>query len=98
MGHEQWSKTSSQISPRSYYYLKDLKRVYYGCHGLPYGKENQTLLIDDEPSKTFQNRKWSGLVLESFRSGLLSKNKVQLLDLASHLWITLIKLLLMNTI
>ncbi len=51
-GHEQCSKIVSQNSPRSYYYLKDLKRVYYGCWGLPYGKENQTLLIDDEPSNT----------------------------------------------
>jgi hypothetical protein len=50
-GHEQCSKTTSQISPRSHYYLKDLKHIYYGCCGLPYGKEDQTLLIDDEPSK-----------------------------------------------
>jgi hypothetical protein len=51
-GREQCSKTFGQIIPRSYYYIKDLKRVYYACHGLPYGMENQTLLIDDEPSKT----------------------------------------------
>jgi hypothetical protein len=30
-----------------------LKRVYYACPGLPYGKEDQTLLIDDEPTKMF---------------------------------------------
>ncbi len=98
MGREQWSKTSSQISPRSYYYLKDLKRVYYGCCGLPYGRENQTLLIEGEPCKTLQNPKWSDLFLESFKGELLSKNKVQLLDLASHLWLALIKLPLTNTI
>jgi len=98
LGCEQWSKTSSQISLGSYYYLKDLKRVYYGCCGLPYGSENQTLLIEGEPCKTLQNPKWSGLFLESFKGELLSKNKVQLLDLASHLWLALIKLPLTNTI
>ncbi len=98
MGREQWSKTFGPISPGSYYYLKDLKCVYYGCYGLPYGKEYQTLLIDDEPNKTFQNLKWSGLILESFRADLLSKNKLQLLDLAFHLWLALIKFPLMNTI
>jgi hypothetical protein len=51
-GWKQCSKTFGQISPRFYYYLKDWKRVYYGCCGLPYGKENQTLMIDNEPSKT----------------------------------------------
>ncbi len=59
-GCEQCSKTIGQISRESHYYLRDLKHVYYGCHGLPYGKEDQTLLIDDEPSKAFQNSKWSG--------------------------------------
>jgi len=48
---------------------------------LPYGKEDQTLLIDDELSKTLQNSKWSGLFqsfffLKSFRGQMLSKNKV----------------------
>ncbi len=51
-GHEQYLKTFGQISLGSYYYLKDLKCVYYGCSGLPYGKEDQTLMIDDEPNKT----------------------------------------------
>jgi hypothetical protein len=37
----------------SHYYLKDLKWMYYACCGLPYGKEHQTLLIDDEPKKCF---------------------------------------------
>jgi hypothetical protein len=37
-----------EISSRSYYYLK---QVYYACHGLPYRKEDQTLLIDNEPNK-----------------------------------------------
>jgi hypothetical protein len=34
--------------------------MYYNCHGLPYGKEDQTLLIDDEPSKALWNPKWNG--------------------------------------
>jgi hypothetical protein len=33
--------------------------VYYACRMLPYGMEDQTLLIDDEPNKTFWNPKWS---------------------------------------
>ncbi len=83
-GHEQCSKMFGQIYPRSYYYLKDLKKMYYNCHELPCGKEDQTILIDDEPSKAFQNLKWSGFFLESFEGQMLSKNKVQWLDLASH--------------
>jgi hypothetical protein len=78
--------------------LKHLKRVYYGCCGLLYGKEDQTLLINDEPNKTFWNPKWSGFFLELFKGELLSKNKAQLLDLAFRLWPTLIKLPLMSTI
>jgi hypothetical protein len=66
--------------------------VYYACHGLPYGKEDQTLLIDNEPSKVFQNLKWNGFFLESFKGQMLSKKKVQWLDLASHLWSTLVEL------
>ncbi len=65
-GCEQCSKTSGQISPWSYYYLNNLKHVYYGCCGLPYGKEDQTLLIDDEPNKALWYPKWSGVFLESF--------------------------------
>ncbi len=56
-GREQCLRTFAQISFGSYYYLKDLKRVYYGCHGLPYGKEDRTLLIDYESSKTLRNPK-----------------------------------------
>jgi hypothetical protein len=37
----------------SYHYLKDLKHVYYFCCGILYGKEDQMLLIDDEPNKVF---------------------------------------------
>jgi len=44
---------SSQISPKSHYYLKDLKQVYCNYCGLPHGKEDQTLLIDNEPNKAF---------------------------------------------
>ncbi len=50
-GHEQCSKTFGQISLGSHYYLKDLKQMYYACLGLPYGKEDQTLPIDNEPTK-----------------------------------------------
>jgi hypothetical protein len=72
--------------------------LYYGCYGLLYEKEDQTLLIHNEPSKTILNPKWSSLFLESFKGELLPNNKVQLLDLASHLWPTLIKLPLKSTI
>jgi len=85
-GREQCSKTIGEISPKSRCYLKDLKDVYYGCHGLLYGKEDQTLFIDDELHKTLRNSKWNGLFLESFKGQILWKNKVQWLDLASHLW------------
>ncbi len=60
-GCQQCSKTSDEISPKSYYYLKDFKHVYYGCRGKDYGMEDQTLLIDDEPNKVFWNPKWTGL-------------------------------------
>jgi hypothetical protein len=50
-GCEQCSKTFGQISRGSHYYLKDLKRMYYACLGLPHGKEDQTLFIDNEPTK-----------------------------------------------
>jgi hypothetical protein len=51
-GCEQCSKTIGEISPKSRCYFKDLKDVYYGCHGLLYGKENQTLFIDDKLHRT----------------------------------------------
>jgi len=41
-GHEQCSKTSYEITLVSYYYIKDLKCVYYACRGLPYWMEDQT--------------------------------------------------------
>jgi hypothetical protein len=69
-----------------------LKCIYYGCHGLPYGKEDQTLFIDDEPSKVLQNFKWNDLFLESLKGQMLSKNKVQWMDLTSHLWPPLVGL------
>jgi hypothetical protein len=58
--------------------------VYFNYHGLLHGKEDQTLSIDDEPNKAFQNLKWNGFFLESFRGHMLSKNYVQLLDLTCH--------------
>jgi hypothetical protein len=97
-GCEQCSKTFGEISLRSHYYSKDLKQVYYACCGLPCGKEDQTLLIDNEPNKAFRNLKWSGLFLESFRGQMLLKNKVQWLDLTSHLWLPLVELPLAKTI
>jgi hypothetical protein len=51
--HEQCSKTFSIIILKSYYYSKDLKHVYYVCCSLNYGKQDQTLLIENEPSKVF---------------------------------------------
>jgi hypothetical protein len=66
--------------------------VYYVCRGLPYGKEHQTLLIDDEPNKVLWNPKWSGLFLNSFKEQMLSSNKVQWLDLTSRLWPPLVEL------
>jgi hypothetical protein len=66
--------------------------VYYNCHELLYGKGDQTLLIDDEPSKVFWNPKWSGLFLESFRGQMLLKNKVQWLDLTSRFCLPLFEL------
>jgi hypothetical protein len=35
--------------------------MYYVCCGLPYGKDDQRLLINDEPNKVLWNPKWSGL-------------------------------------
>ncbi len=64
-GCEQCSKMFGEISHVSHYYLKDLKCVYYVCHGKDYGKEDQTLLINNEPNKVLWNSKWTGLFLES---------------------------------
>ncbi len=58
--------------------------MYYACCGKDYGKDDQTLSIDDEPSKAHWNSKWMGLFLKSFMGQMLSKNKVQWLDLTSH--------------
>jgi hypothetical protein len=66
--------------------------MYYTCRGLPYGKEHQTLLIDDEPNKVLWNPKWSGLFLNSFKEQMFSNNKVQWLDLTSRLWPPLVEL------
>jgi hypothetical protein len=50
-GHEQCLMTLAQFVARNFYCLKDLSCVYSACRGLPYGEENQTLLINDELSK-----------------------------------------------
>jgi hypothetical protein len=97
-GLEQCSKMFSQISPRSYYYLKDLKIMHYNCCGLPYGKEDHTLLIDNKPNKALRNPKRNGFFFESFKGPMLSKNKVQWLDLTSRLCLSLLELLLAETI
>jgi len=98
-GHEQCSKMLGEISPGSHYYLKDLKHVYYAYRGKDYGKEDQTLMINDEPpNKALRSPKWIGLFLESFRGQMLSKNKVQWLDLPSYLWPPLVGLPLAKTI
>jgi hypothetical protein len=34
---------------------------------LPYGKEDQTLLINDRLNKGLWNANWSGLFIESFK-------------------------------
>jgi hypothetical protein len=66
--------------------------VYYACCGKDYGEEDQTLLINDEPNKVLRNLKWTSIFLESFRGQMLSKNKVQWLDLPFHLWPPLVGL------
>jgi hypothetical protein len=40
---------------------------------LPYGDRDQTLFIDDEPGKAFQNPKWNELFLEPFRGREIQK-------------------------
>jgi hypothetical protein len=87
-----------EISLGSHYYLKDLKHVYYACCAKNYGKEDQTLLINNEPNKAFWNLKWTSFFLESFRGQMLSKNKVQSLDLPSCLWPPLVRLSLAKTV
>jgi hypothetical protein len=59
---------------------------------------DQTLLIDEDLSKAFQNPKWSGLFLEPFKGHELSKTKVQWLDLTSQLWPVLKGLPFANTL
>jgi hypothetical protein len=43
--------TSIQLTFVTYYYLKDLNHLYFAFQGLPYVKEDQTLLINNDPSK-----------------------------------------------
>ncbi len=89
----------NQISPEFHYYLEDLKCIYYGCHGLSYGKEGQTLFIDNESSKAIQNSKWSGVFfLNHLRDKCCQKKKVQWLDSAFRLWPPLVGLPLAKTI
>ncbi len=52
-GHEQCLITLGQFTTGNYYCFKDLIHAYSTCQGLPYGKEDQTLLINDDWSKVF---------------------------------------------
>jgi hypothetical protein len=38
-GREQGCKMFNEITPEFYYYLKDLKHVYYVCHGYFMGRK-----------------------------------------------------------
>jgi hypothetical protein len=78
-----------QLIRSVYYYLKDLDQVHLACRGLLYGDRDQIMFIDDEPNNAFRKPKWSELFLKPFKRHELSKNKVQWLDLASWLWLTL---------
>jgi len=49
-------------------------------------------MINDEPNKAFWNPKWTSLFLNHKGDRCLSKNKVQWLDLSSHLWPSLVGL------
>ncbi len=97
-GQQQCSMTSNQLKVGTYYYLKDLRHVYFTCWGLPYGKENHTLFVEDELNKALWNFHCSGLFIKSFRGQKLSRRKVQWLDLASRSWPTLIGLPLASAI
>jgi hypothetical protein len=97
-GHEQCSMTSGQFRVGNYYCLKDLSHVYSTCRGLPYGKKDQTLFIDDESNNAFRNSKSIRFFWESFKRHKLSKNKVQWLDLTSRLWLALIRLPFASTV
>ncbi len=57
-----------------------------------YGIKYQMLFVDDEPSKPLQNSKCSGFFTKFLKKHKFSKNKVQWLDLASHLWPTFVGL------
>jgi len=85
-GHEQCLMTLGQFTTEKYYCFKDLIHVYSACRGLPYGKEDQTLLINDDWSKVFRNSKSIVLKKKCYKEYKLSKNKVQWLDLTSRLW------------
>jgi hypothetical protein len=67
---------SSQFKVGTYYYLKDLKHVYFACQGFSYGKKDQTLFFHDEPNKAFRNSHCNGLFIESFKSQKMLRNKV----------------------
>jgi hypothetical protein len=64
-----------QLIHSIYYYLKDLDQVHFVCKGFLYGDRDQTLFIDDEPSKALQNPKWIRLFLEPFKGHELSKKQ-----------------------
>ncbi len=74
-GHEQCITIMGQLTCSIYYYLKDSDQVHLTCRGLLYGDMDQTLLIDDEPSKALQNPKWNEHLFEQFRGFELSKKR-----------------------
>jgi hypothetical protein len=45
--------TMGQLTHKVYYYLKDLDSVHFACKDLFYWDKDQTLFINDEPSKAF---------------------------------------------
>jgi hypothetical protein len=53
-GHEQCSMTSSQLTTRNYYYLKDLSRVYSTYQRLPYGQETKPWSLMMSQAKLFK--------------------------------------------
>jgi hypothetical protein len=54
-GCEQCVATMGQFTHINYHYINDLDQIHFACKGLPYEDRDQTLFIDNEPSKAIQN-------------------------------------------
>ncbi len=52
--HEQGCKMFNEITPESYYYLKDLKHVYYVCHGYFMGRKIKHYWLTMNPTRHFK--------------------------------------------